>query len=396
MQRRPVATSAHQPASSPGHASQEPGQDRAGYTCSTSKRHRGVETSTEVMCTASVATLVLLSVWTSYVPLTSGAGPMPRHAGLGSSLRVPAGEITQGSRVILVDDVMEWSGSLRHGEVGVVQMVDGSRSNRFKRVLVRLPNGKEVWHEQDEVKLTRDQVMQPGMNSKSAPGETAPVDCALGPHYPVSVTASSGSRNAAELAGRRPTASAQDCSRTKFVASWLPEQSAPDLAWLKAHFTERMHIKDLVIYKRGAAGLIRQIEGLEPRYDGHKTRTVFDGVDNTACGNLVVRMPSLTPWSIDRLHFSIAPVEFWLTPESGAEQEQGGIASIEIFGLLDSCYPAFVGESSDDTKQRKRMEEGFTGCSFSGISFSEADRRIGGNPEDLIPGEGDTGGCGDL
>ena len=347
---------------------------------------------------AVVAPSVLV-VWASLVtPPTSGGRPiLPRPAGLGSLARESA-EILRGSQVALVQDVTEWSGSLRHGEVGVVQSVDDSASHGFKRFLVRLPSGAEVWHEQDEVTALRTQVEQPleKLDRAESPRSGSASRCTLGTYYPINVTASSGSARAAELAGRIPTADIQDCTTAPMVPSWLPDRSASSGTWLQAHLGERMHIKDLTIYKSGAAGLIRRIEGFEPRYDGHKTRTLFDGVDNIACGKLLARMPSLTPWSVHRLHFAIAPAASWSAAGSGVAGQQGGIISIEIFGLVDSCYPSFIGESNDDTKQRKRMEEGFTGCSFSGISFAEADRRIGGNPDELIPGEGDTGTCGGL
>lgn len=342
---------------------------------------------------AGVAPL-LLSVLASLAPTpASGGRPvMPRPAGLGSS--VPEKHaIVRGSHVALVQDVTEWSGSLRHGEVGVVQSVDDRTSHGFKRFLVRLPSGAEGWHEQDELTLTRIQAKQPHHIPASRSGSAA--SCTLNTHYPLTVTASSGSARAAELAGRTPTANVQDCTTTHVASSWLPDPSAPSGTWLEAHLGERMHIKDLTVYKSGAAGLIRRIEGFEPRYDGHKTRLIFDGVDNVVCGALLARMPSLTLWSVDRLHFAIAPAESWSAARSGVH-EQGGITSIEVFGLADSCYPAFIGESKDDTKQRKRMEEGFTGCSFSGISYAEADRRIGGNPDDSVPGEDDTMTCGGL
>eukprot|EP01043_Picozoa_sp_COSAG02_P045730 COSAG02_NODE_4213_length_5624_cov_2.849412_2_plen_356_part_00 len=349
----------------------------------------------------TVVVPLLLVVWASSTAPGSGGRPvLPRPAGLGSIVQEQA-EIVRGSQVALVQDVTEWSGSLRHGEVGVVQSVDGSASHGFKRFLVRLPSGPEAWHEQDELTLLRTQAEQPdhdpasGGHAQTSRSGSAGTSCTLGTFYPANVTASSGSARAVELAGRVPTANVQDCDNVQAAISWLPDRGAPSGTWLQAHLGERMHIKDLTIYKTGAAGLIRRIEGFEPRYDGYKTRTLFDGVDNIACGKLLARMPSLTPWSVDRLHFAIAPASSW-SARSGDVHERGGIMSIEIFGLADSCYPAFIGESIDDTKQRKRMEEGFTGCSFSGISYAEADRRIGGNPDDLIPGEGDTGTCGGL
>lgn len=320
--------------------------------------------------------------------------PLPRHAGVGSA---SAG---LGSRVVLVYDVTEWSRSLRHGEVGVVQAIDDSGSNGFKRFLVERPNGEEVWHEQDEIELTKTQA-QPG--HVQCPDTSAPttqscgtVACALEMHYPLNATASSNSAQAAKLAGRIPTPGGQDCSGAQVVPSWIPDQTVGGSIWLRAHLGERIHIKDLTIYKRGAAGLIGRIEGFEPRYDGHKSRLLFDGVDDIACGKLVARMPSLTPWSVDQLHFAIAPAESWSTASATDMLEQGGIASIEIFGLVDKCYPSFAKESIEDTKLRKMMEEGFTGCSFSDISLSEANRRAGGKPEDLLPGQGDMGTSGDV
>lgn len=346
------------------------------------------------------AMVVLLSTWASLASLASGAAltsTWTRAAGLGSALRVP-NEITRGSWVALVHDVAQWSGSLRHGEVGVVQSVDDSASHGFKRFLVRRPDGAEVWHEQDELQLTRTQAHPDHIAAASEHAQTlqsGSVSCTLNTFYPVNVTASSESARAAELAGRAPTASMQDCTSPQIIASWLPTRNAPGGMWLEAHLGERMHIKDLTVYKRGVTGLIRRIEGFEPRYDGHKARMLFDGVDNIACGKLVVRMPELTLWSVDRLHFAIAPVGSWTAPV-GAAREHGGIVSIEVLGLVDSCYPAFIGESKEATKLRKRMEAGFTGCSFSGVSFSEADRRIGGDSKELVPGESDIGTCGDL
>eukprot|EP01043_Picozoa_sp_COSAG02_P027531 COSAG02_NODE_1630_length_11576_cov_21.066045_4_plen_349_part_00 len=342
----------------------------------------------------AVVAPLLLFVLASMAPMpASGGRPiMPRPAGLGSSVQEKH-EIVRGSHVALVQDVTEWSGSLRHGEVGVVHSVDDRTSHGFKRFLVRLPSGAEGWHEQDELTLTRTQAEQQDHNQPSQSDSAA--SCRLNTHYPLTVTTNSGSSRAAKLAGRTPTTNVRDCTTARGVFSWLPDRSAPSGTWLEAHLGERIHIKDLTVYKSGAAGLIRRIEGFEPRYDGHKTRMLFDGVDSVSCGTLLARMPSLTPWSVDRLHFAIAPAESW-SAASGEEHEHGGITSIEVFGLADSCYPAFIGESSDDTKQRKRMEEGFTGCSFSGISYAEADRRIGGNPDDLVPGEGDTTTCGGL
>ena len=347
--------------------------------------------------------VLLLSAWAAFAPQASGTTlslTRTRVAGLGSALRVPS-EIARGSWVALVHDVTQWSGSLRHGEVGVVRSVDDSASHGFKRFLIRRPNGAEVWHEQDELQLTRTQAQQPdhvaaGSADTQTPQSGSVGSCTLDTFYPVNVTANSGAARAAELTGRAPTANMQDCTIAQNIGSWLPARNTPpDGTWLEAHLGERMHIKDLTVYKRGVPGLIRRIEGFEPRYDGHKTRMLFDGVDNIACGKLVARMPSLTLWSVDRLRFAIAPAGSW-SAAPGAVHEQGGIASIEVLGLVDSCYPAFIGESKEDTKLRKRMEAGFTGCSFSGVSFSEADRRIGGDPKDLIPGEGNIGTCGDV
>lgn len=341
----------------------------------------------------TAGTVLLLSALIVAAPLAAGRS-QPRTAGLGSPHRPPA-KIATGSRVVLVHDVMEWSGSLRHGEVGVVQAVADSESPGFQRFLVDRPNGATVWHEQDELVLSKGPEAHAEPDDPVATVESrGDAGCALRAHYAVEVTASSSPTDAQELAGRAPTAAMQDCATVQAVSCWLPDRSESGPMWLRAHLGERLHIKDLTVYKRGPAGLIRRIEGYEPRYDGHKTRTVFDGKDNIGCGTLVVRMPSLTPWSVDRLHFAIAPAEDWNSAKQTTAGEPSGIVSLEIFGLVDSCYARHVGESEDQTKLRKRMEEGFTGCSFSGVSFAEADRRIGGNPADLKPGEGDTGTCG--
>ena len=345
----------------------------------------------------------LALVLVTLLPFASGGqSPLPSASGLHSSASRsrPVREIGRGARVQLVGDVTEWTGSLKHDEVGHVNAVADSDAPGFKRFLVLRPGGEQVWHEQDEVMFSTRERAPELAEPKPRWSMSELVDpkqrtCELETFYPTQVTASSGVAVAVKLAGTAPTAEMQDCaSATPFASSWLPQRSGGDRVWLDAELGQRLHIKDLTVYKRGPSGLISRVEGREPRHDGHKMRTIFEGVDGTACGPLLMRMPSLTPWSVDRLHFTFGPSEAWGASTSNMARETGGIASIEILGLVDSCYPEYVGESADATKLRRRMEQGFTGCSFSGVSLGEADRRAG--TEGLAPGEGDTGSCGDI
>ena len=340
--------------------------------------------------------MCLALVLAALLPFASGGfSPLPKASSLHTpSRQKPVPEIGVGARVQLVGDVTEWSGSLKHDEVGHVKAVADSDTPGFNRFLVIRPGGEQVWHEQDEVEFSSRTPAGAERAQQGAGADAKPRVCELETLYPTQVTASSGAAVAVKLAGRAPTAEMQDCASETPFASWLPLRRGGDRVWLDAELGQRIHIKDLTVYKRGPSGLIRRIEGREPRHDGHKMRTVFDGVDGTACGPLLVRMPSLTPWSVDRLHFAFAPSETWGAPTPNMARETGGIASIEVFGLVDSCYSEYIGESADATKLRRRMEQGFTGCSFSGVSLGEADRRAG--TEGLAPGEGDTGSCGDI
>ena len=301
-------------------------------------------------------------------------GVQPRAAGS------PQPRIHKGSQVALVGDVQPWSGSLRPGEFGVVEgVMDGEEPGEGTRYLVKRADGSAVWHEEDEIIAASG-----GVSYRQDPGPARPAPaqrasggaCEMAMFYPSHVKASSAAASAAALADRAPAAPMHTCTDGEAplaIQPWLPDRDTGRQAWLEAQLPVRLHVKDVTVYKRGPSGLVRRMEGFEPTWDGHKMRELWAGQDTTGCGTLLASLPSLPPWSIEKLRLSFHLPSNWKAAQAGDPVGAGaGIASIEVLGLDDACYADFIGEDEKATKLRKRMENGFTGCSFSGVSSGEA------------------------
>jgi hypothetical protein len=336
-----------------------------------------------VVCATAAAALV-------------GMLPPASHAAVASGAAI----FSRGDAVMLAPDVTVWPGSLRSGEIGQVAEagIASETGEGFWRYLVRRSaDDSRAWYEEDELvravgtfssALSSSSSQQPPPPPQPQRIDSGRRDCTRYESIqPVAVLASSAQELASKLVRRSGAGTTLkgviiSCERGAVSFSgplWLPDNRA-EVGWLEAQFGTRYHVKEVTIHKLFPAGLVRMVEGIEPRFHGgYKVRAFWNGRDTTGCGAMVVNIPSVTPYSVDKVRVSTAADSQWSWDDerlgSAAQQQSLGIAGIELLGIPDECYAKFTGESEQQTLLRRRMENGYTGCTFSSKPLLDAAKR---------------------